>query len=531
MNIRLLSFVLLTYLTFTSVKAQNFPHLNASTGNKNEFIVDADSNIFMFHANRIEKLDKNFNTIWINSYTNLKFKNLLLSKTGSMFFIAATAGKDKIGKIEANGSLTWCTSLPSYTAIISGNTQTVSIASADQMLLDRNADIVITGVTAPFNIAPLYLLKLDTVGNFIKLKLLDNYPLIGPRQSVIINDVSGVYQVSSWGNGFEGPVYNLIYTYSDITDSITTDSIFGIAYQGSMGQNPSFNEQIIKSNKESDAFYVCNSAGQSGNTLNNTFTFRKIKNTVLKWGIQFQTAFPYFMSFQNAEEDHLKNVFLSVSCKHVNTDKCDKWIIKIDSNGLSDNKKYNLIQNFGKATISNEDSITQLKHHYGNRFFYSIETSSSFPGPLSITKMDSTIGSYCSPSASISVTPSTNYMFESGYTTLTSVTSVTISPFPCTVNSVANFSVIINSCIPLNAREYDLNRSLAIYPNPVNTSLNIDSRSDLSIINSSIFDVNGKLILNSDDRPTIDVSKLNPGIYFIKVITDKGELKQKFIKE
>ncbi|MES2515659.1 MAG: T9SS type A sorting domain-containing protein [Bacteroidota bacterium] len=514
---------------FSFIKAQNFPYLNASTANSGEFVIDVDSNVFMFHGNKFEKLDKHFNPIWINNYSDLRFKNLLLSKTGSLFFIATTVGGDKIGKIEANGNLSWCKSLPSYTTTISGNTYTVSINSADQMLLDRNNQLIITGVDGSF-----YFLKTDTLGNFMKLRRIGSNVLLTPKNSTIIKDVSGVYSVSSLGYGFEGPVYNLIYKYDDLTDVITADSTFEIAYMGNMNQNPSSNEQTIKSSKQADVFYVCNNAGAASSTLYNTFSFRKIKNTFLTWGVQFQTFAPYLMSLQNVEEDHLKNVYLSVSCKNVSTNKFQKWIVKVDSNGISDHQKYNFLQNFGKASFSGEDSITQLKHHYGNHFFYSIETSSSLPGPLSITKMDSAIGSYCSPTASISVTPSNYYAYAFGSlntTTLTSVASVTMSPFSSTMSTVTNFSVIINSCLALNTKEYNVDGNISVYPNPANALLNIHTTSNFSIISSTIYDVSGKLVLTSNGQGTINVANLNSGMYFIKVMTDKGEYKQKFIKE
>jgi hypothetical protein len=530
-------FFLFFLCVFTNVTAQNFPHLNASTGNKNEFIVDADSNVFMFHGGRIEKLDKNFNPVWINSYSGLTFKNLLLSKTGSLYFIAigitGSNSIDRLGKIEANGSLTWCKTLPTYTATISGNTQTVSLTNADQMLLDRNSDLVITGST---NTSPtIYLLKLDTLSNFKKLNLITNGFMLGPLISTIINDVSGKYTVSSLGYGFEGPVYNLVYKYSDISNLIIKDSLFQISYMGMTNQYPSSNEHIIKSKNQSNVFYLAYNTGANSSTLSNTFSLKKIKSNSIIWGIEFQTSAPYYMIIENIEEDHLKNTFVSISTMNVSTDKHDKWIMKIDSNGLCDNQKYNLLQNFGKASYTAEDSITQLKHHFGNNFFYSIESTSSLVGPLSITKMDSTIGSYCSPTASISVFGNNSYQYQLGsvgHTTLTTVTSPTMQIITSTVTSVSSFSVIINSCLALWISDNDNpNGGFSIYPNPTTNILNINTSYNYSSFESSIFDVHGKQILTMSNTNSIDVSKLNNGIYFIKIKTDKGEFNQKFIKQ
>nr|MBA3665253.1 hypothetical protein [Bacteroidota bacterium] len=68
--------------------SQNFPYLNASTGNP-DFFTDKDTNMFIIHGNRIAKVDKNYNPVWVNTYGSLTFKRVLLSKTGSMYFTAA----------------------------------------------------------------------------------------------------------------------------------------------------------------------------------------------------------------------------------------------------------------------------------------------------------------------------------------------------------------------------------------------------------------------------------------------------------
>ncbi|MGZ4091337.1 MAG: hypothetical protein ACXVNO_11495, partial [Bacteroidia bacterium] len=84
-------FVMLFLLFTAFCFSQNFPYLNASTGNPN-FFTDSDTNMYMIHGNRLAKMDKNFNPIWVNTYGSLSLKNILLSKTGSMYFIAAQTG-------------------------------------------------------------------------------------------------------------------------------------------------------------------------------------------------------------------------------------------------------------------------------------------------------------------------------------------------------------------------------------------------------------------------------------------------------
>ncbi|SVE28045.1 uncharacterized protein METZ01_LOCUS480899, partial [marine metagenome] len=58
---------------------------------------------------------------------------------------------------------------------------------------------------------------------------------------------------------------------------------------------------------------------------------------------------------------------------------------------------------------------------------------------------------------------------------------------------------------------------VSIYPNPIKNSLFINGNFDYL----EIFDVFGKLILSSDFKKVIDVSKLSNGIYFVNFKSDK----------
>ena len=97
MKVRYILIVLSIIFTFSS-QSQNLPYLNASTGNIGQSFTDADTNIYMFHGKRLEKLSKNLNVIWVNTYNNINFSNLLLSKTGSIFFIEVKAEETVIRK-------------------------------------------------------------------------------------------------------------------------------------------------------------------------------------------------------------------------------------------------------------------------------------------------------------------------------------------------------------------------------------------------------------------------------------------------
>jgi hypothetical protein len=146
--------------------------------------------------------------------------------------------------------------------------------------------------------------------------------------------------------------------------------------------------------------------------------------------------------------------------------------------------------------------------------------------------MDSTIGSYCTPSVSISITsqPSNNFN-SSGTATVTAVSTITLSTVTPAVISVSNYSIVVNSCLPLSTKENDLQNTISLYPNPTSEIIHISTSKNAWINKVMIFDVTGKQVLSNADQTSIDVSKLKSGLYFVKIKTDQGEFSRKFIKE
>jgi hypothetical protein len=70
---------------------------------------------------------------------------------------------------------------------------------------------------------------------------------------------------------------------------------------------------------------------------------------------------------------------------------------------------------------------------------------------------------------------------------------------------------------------------ILVYPNPTTGELRIESK-ESEIKNVEIFDVFGKKILLNYIVNHIDISDLQAGIYFIKVITTQGEIVKKVVK-
>ena len=74
--------------------------------------------------------------------------------------------------------------------------------------------------------------------------------------------------------------------------------------------------------------------------------------------------------------------------------------------------------------------------------------------------------------------------------------------------------------------------SFNIYPNPVSDKLYIETEVEIEEV--SIFDIYGRrqeLSAVSCQPSAIDVSNLNSGVYFVKVVTENGEVVKRFIKK
>jgi hypothetical protein len=72
-----------------------------------------------------------------------------------------------------------------------------------------------------------------------------------------------------------------------------------------------------------------------------------------------------------------------------------------------------------------------------------------------------------------------------------------------------------------------------IYPNPVNDKLYIETETEIKEV--VVYDVYGRVqnLRNSKTqklRNSIDVTDLNSGVYFVKIVTSEGEVVKRIIK-
>jgi hypothetical protein len=74
--------------------------------------------------------------------------------------------------------------------------------------------------------------------------------------------------------------------------------------------------------------------------------------------------------------------------------------------------------------------------------------------------------------------------------------------------------------------------NVSIYPNPVANELQIKTTTDITNKIATVFDINGKRILNMKLKSnTINVSTLAGGVYFLRLESNGKIIKRKFIKK
>jgi Leucine-rich repeat (LRR) protein len=86
----------------------------------------------------------------------------------------------------------------------------------------------------------------------------------------------------------------------------------------------------------------------------------------------------------------------------------------------------------------------------------------------------------------------------------------------------------------LATQDFEFSNYFTLYPNPVQSILNISSKETIEVKSISIYNTLGQLVLvipNAEKVSKIDVSSLTTGNYFIKINSDKGTSNARFIKE
>jgi hypothetical protein len=87
--------------------------------------------------------------------------------------------------------------------------------------------------------------------------------------------------------------------------------------------------------------------------------------------------------------------------------------------------------------------------------------------------------------------------------------------------------------IPVGLNQFDKSDLVQIYPNPVSGMLNIDA-GELLLKEAVLLDLNGKIVFSfglnqSAFLHKINVSHVEPGLYFLKLTNEKGSVLKKVL--
>ncbi|WP_317899469.1 T9SS type A sorting domain-containing protein [Aurantibacillus circumpalustris] len=74
------------------------------------------------------------------------------------------------------------------------------------------------------------------------------------------------------------------------------------------------------------------------------------------------------------------------------------------------------------------------------------------------------------------------------------------------------------------------NQDVILYPNPTQSSFGIHLNNGITLSSTKLYNHLGELVL-ADDKNVINFSELPTGIYIAEIVTDKGSIRKKIVKE
>ena len=105
--------------------------------------------------------------------------------------------------------------------------------------------------------------------------------------------------------------------------------------------------------------------------------------------------------------------------------------------------------------------------------------------------------------------------------------SIYANPCSDTLNERAAFCQPILSISQVNSQS----SNIQLYPNPTENLITIDIDENYSVFSVSLFDINGKLILEKENQRTIELSGIKQGFYFIQININDILSSHKLIKK
>ena len=100
--------------------------------------------------------------------------------------------------------------------------------------------------------------------------------------------------------------------------------------------------------------------------------------------------------------------------------------------------------------------------------------------------------------------------------------------------ATCDFELTVDTVLGVDTNSLDA--GLALYPNPASSVVNLVNKTNISLEKMMIYDINGKLVNQTDLRNmqgerAVDVSSLAAGVYMVQIIGDNASTVKRLIKE
>jgi hypothetical protein len=476
--------------------AQSLPYLNASAGNSYEAVRGLDSSMYVYQRDTLYKINKNLSVVWAKQYTGVSFTNLLLSKTGSLFFVTA----NRFGKINAaTGQLVWMKSISQLT-VNTGTATNTCVFNPKQILLDHNNHIVISGLPQ-FGLIGSggIFVKADTSGNIVNARFLNNNMVAGFFN--IVTDSSGIYSFFTDFTTVGGPAVGLLFYNSQ------TDSYMRFSGVQSIHPNPpqfySSGAGSFKKSLRRDIFYFNFWNTYMVNNVFSSYTGVYSVNGVLGVNLGLPRI---------TEGEH-----------HSLTANYGSAYIQLDSN-------YNLITGANFPT-----SIHGVFPFYSGKTMFGFNLNTPQTNTLTLTGTGTLTPCTQTYSTSFYAGPPTPYynvsMTCSVYPVTISVSTVSASVIPVNIILQQNYCAIIAGVSDLLSNEAS---TFEIYPNPFNDLITLKGKfyQAQTLRLSNVIGETIQLIEVTADSESavVDLGALKPGIYYLSMGAQGSKLVKKIIK-
>lgn len=204
-------------------------------------------------------------------------------------------------------------------------------------------------------------------------------------------------------------------------------------------------------------------------------------------------------------------------------------VVACCANNITTNTNPNSICLIDPQTPLNISYTALGNYNSGNVFTAQISNSSgSFAGtPTNIGSINATTSGTINSMIPSSLADGTGYKIRiiassPGTTGTANQFPITIMHYPCNEPKIS-----------FEGAEEDYHETLAIHPNPANNRITLTLPSDKMVYSASIFDLNGKIVWNSEisnmKEYEIDISHLTTGAYVVKIVSNHEVYNQKLI--